>query len=119
VTSTLRRGAARVAADPARWLALWDENGVQLPPGAPARGKAVLDGIVPKGFVPGSVELMNIYPEEIVVAGDWAYSRGTYDSARTVEGKKMTVDGKFLTIFRRQADGSWKIFRDCFNSNVP
>jgi steroid delta-isomerase-like uncharacterized protein len=28
-------------------------------------------------------------------------------------------DGKALTLYERQSDGSWKIVYDCFNSNVP
>jgi ketosteroid isomerase-like protein len=111
--------SARVNADAKLWLSLWDEEGIQMPPDIPARGKAVLDEVVPKGFVPGSVSSMNVYPEEITVAGDWAYSRGTYDSERVVEGKEVRIEGKFLTIFKKQSDGSWKIYRDCFNSNTP
>ena len=110
--------SARVAADAKLWLSLWDEQGIQMPPGIPARGKDVLDETVPKGFVPGSVSTMNIYPEEITIAGPWAYSRGTYESERIVEGKTARVEGKFLTIFKKQSDGSWKIYRDCFNSNT-
>jgi ketosteroid isomerase-like protein len=111
--------SARVDADAQLWLSLWDEEGVQMPPGSPARGMDVLRVGVPKAFVPGSVSTMNIYPEEITVAGGWAYSRGTYNSNRTVEGKTVRVEGKFLTILRKQSDGSWKIYRDCFNSNTP
>ena len=110
--------SARVAADAKLWLSLWDEQGIQMPPGIPARGKDVLDETVPKGFVPGSVSTMNIYPEEITIAGPWAYSRGTYESERIVEGKTARVEGKFLTILKKQSDGSWKIYRDCFNSNT-
>jgi len=111
--------SARVAGDAGLWLSLWDEEGIQMPPGIPARGKAVLDEIVPKGFAAGGVSSMNIYPEEITVAGSWAYTRGTYDSDRVVEGKAVRVEGKFLTILKRQPDGSWKIYRDCFNSSTP
>ena len=32
-------------------------------------------------------------------------------------GRVWFVDGKYLTIFKRQPDGSWKAYRDCFNSN--
>jgi len=110
---------ARVVGDYEVWLSLWDEEGIQMPPGAPARSKDVLDEVVPKAFTSGSVSSMNIYPEEIVVAGSWAYARGTYDSEREVEGKAVRVEGKFLTIFKRQPDGTWRIYRDCFNSNVP
>ena len=28
-------------------------------------------------------------------------------------------DGKALTLYKKQADGSWKIAYDCFNANVP
>jgi ketosteroid isomerase-like protein len=27
------------------------------------------------------------------------------------------LEGKFLTIFRRQDDGTWRIYRDAFNFN--
>jgi ketosteroid isomerase-like protein len=27
-------------------------------------------------------------------------------------------DGKALTLYERQSDGTWKIVCDCFNSNV-
>ena len=90
-----------------------------MPPGAPARSKAVLDEVVPNAFASGEVLSMNIYPEEINVAESWAYARGTYDSEREVEGQAVRVEGKFLTIFKRQPDGTWRIYRDCFNSNVP
>ena len=110
---------ARVAGDSEFWLSLWDEEGIQMPPGAPARSKDVLDEVVPDAFASGSVSSMNIYPEEINVVGSWAYTRGTYDSERMVEGKAVRVDGKFLTILKRQPDGTWRIYRDCFNSSVP
>ncbi|MBE3064794.1 MAG: hypothetical protein IMZ69_07215, partial [Spirochaetes bacterium] len=58
---------------------------------------------------------------EIIVTGPWAYSRGVYtqDLKNKSSGQVVHVDGKFLTIFKLQQDSSWKIFRDCFNSNVP
>ena len=110
---------ARVVGDADVWLSLWDEEGIKMPPGAPARSKEVLDKVVPDAFASGSVSSMNIYPEEINVVGNWAYTRGTYDSERVVEGKAVRVEGKFLTILKRQADGTWRIYRDCFNSSVP
>ncbi|GAB4363328.1 MAG: hypothetical protein Kow0026_27790 [Oricola sp.] len=110
--------AARVANDPDTWLSLWDEEGIQMPPDMPARGKDVLREVVPRGFAATPTSVMNVDPEEIVVAGDWAYSRGNYDAERVVQGKDVHVDGKFMTIFRRQDDGSWKIYRDIFNSNT-
>jgi ketosteroid isomerase-like protein len=110
---------AATSADSAPWLSLWDENGIQMPPDMPARPKKVLEEVVPKAWATMKIHTMNINSEEITLTGDFAYSRGTYTSERTVNNKTFTVDGKFLTLFRRQADGSWRIYRDCFNSNVP
>ncbi len=104
------------AGDAESYLGLWDEEGVQMPPGAPARDKSVLIEAIPKRFAGSKVDAMTITPEETVIADDIAFSRGVY----TVEaGGEVTVDGKFLTIFRRQDDGSWRIYRDAFNSNAP
>lgn len=101
--------AARVAGDAESWLGLWDEDGIRMPPGVPAVDFATFAPGTPERFAnpPASME---IKPEEIVVTGDWAYSRGTF----TVND---AVEGKFLTIFRRQDDGTWRIYRDAFNMN--
>jgi uncharacterized protein (TIGR02246 family) len=59
-------------------------------------------------------------PLEIQVAGDWAYDRGNYTVTVTPKsGKPMERSNKYLTIYRRQPDGSWKIYRDISNSNEP
>lgn len=110
---------AATTGDAALWLTLWDVNGIQMPPDTPARPKKVLDEAVPKGWATMKIHTMNINAEEIVIMGVFAYSRGTYTSERTINDKRITVDGKFLTLFRKQEDGSWRIYRDCFNSNVP
>ena len=104
-----------------RWLSLWTEGGVQMPPGEPpvigkdqirARNKGVLDRFT------FNIEITN---EEVGVAGDWAFARGTYKATLTPKegGVPTPVDGKYMTILQRQPDGSWKIYRDIFNSNVP
>lgn len=100
---------ARVAGDAETWLGLWDEEGIRLPPGSPAVDFATFAPGTPERFANPPVS-MDIRSEEIVVTDDWAYSRGTF----TVNEK---AEGKFLTIFRRQDDGTWRIYRDAFNMN--
>ena len=109
--------SARTAGDAEIWLSLWDEDGIQMPPGMPARGKDKLKVGVPKAFAAVPVKSMDITPIDIEVAGDWAFSRGVYTSTREVDGSDVETDGKFMTILKRQDDGSWKIYRDIFNSN--
>jgi ketosteroid isomerase-like protein len=110
--------------DATAWLAQWDKDGIQMRPDAPQRTKQELDASVPAGFkarVDANDVKMMINPLEITVAGPWVYSRGLYtlDLTNKTSGVITHIDGKFLTILKKQADGTWKIYRDCFNSNVP
>lgn len=53
-------------------------------------------------------------------SGDLAYTSGTYQSALKGGSGKASVDkGKYLTIWKKQADGSWKVLFDTFNSDLP
>jgi ketosteroid isomerase-like protein len=57
---------------------------------------------------------------EINGAGNLAYVHGTYSMVLTPPGvKPMSDKGKFLEIWKRQADGSWKVAIDTFNSDLP
>ena len=108
----------------ANWLSQWDAEGIQLRADAPARAKKELDAQVPAQFkarFDANDTKMTINVLEIVVNGSWAFSRGTYtqDMTSRASGNTVHVDGKFLTIFKKQSDGTWKLYRDCFNSNVP
>ena len=110
------------AENPDLWISLWDENGIQMPPGAPAVvGKPAIEKGIHASYEALEWEEFIIYLEEVKVAGDWGYARGTYSASITPRagGETAFLDGKYLTIFKRQPDGSWKLFRDCFNSNVP
>jgi ketosteroid isomerase-like protein len=109
--------AAVIADDAEAWLALWDAEGIQMPPGRPARPYAELKEMAPGEWAAGDNTGMNIYPKDIVIADDWAFSRGEYDISFMQDGSEVTLDGKFLTILKRQPDGSFKIYRDCFNMN--
>src|SRR6266496_4701730 len=116
-----RYSSALNAGDLDSWLSLWTDDGIQLPPGEPpvvgkdqirARNQGLLDKF--------TVNLSST-SAEVGVAGDWAFDRGAYTATLTPKGggRTIPIDGKYLTILKRQPDGSWKIHRDIFNSNVP
>jgi uncharacterized protein (TIGR02246 family) len=62
-----------------------------------------------------------VIPKEIEVAGDWAYAWGTYEASVTPsDGQGSRTDrGKFLNIYRKGADGSWRFHRNIWNSDLP
>jgi len=53
-------------------------------------------------------------PEKIEVSGDLAYSQGPYTGTMTDPDRKkpVTEKGHYLEVFKRQADGSWKVVAD-------
>jgi uncharacterized protein (TIGR02246 family) len=60
-----------------------------------------------------------IEPVDIDGRGDLAYVRGNYSLTMTPPGGVAVHDrGKFVEIWRKQADGSWKIRWDIFNSDL-
>lgn len=125
VTSAVRDiydnyAAAAVAGDADRWIALWDEAGVQLPPNEPiVVGRDAIEARARDNIGPGQVSEFNIQIHDVHTDGNLAVARGVYTVTMTEAAGGGQVDGKYLTVFRKQSDGSWKIFRDCFNSNLP
>lgn len=104
-----------------RWISLWTEDGVQMPPGSPpVVGKEQIRTTM-RAILDRFAFDMAVTPMEIRAAGDWAFSRGVYKATMTPRdgGRAVLVDGKYMTILQRQADGSWRIHRDIFNSNTP
>lgn len=57
---------------------------------------------------------------EVANSGDFAYSIGTYKlTVNDSTGMPMVDNGKYLTIWKKQADGSWKVAADMSNSDLP
>jgi ketosteroid isomerase-like protein len=57
---------------------------------------------------------------EAARSGDVGYSIGTYHNMFTApDGGMVMEDGKYATVWKKQADGSWKLAVDMFNSNMP
>jgi ketosteroid isomerase-like protein len=57
---------------------------------------------------------------DVMVAGDLAVETGTF--ALTLQpktGAEIKDKGKYLTVWKRQPDGTWKIVRDINNSDLP
>jgi uncharacterized protein (TIGR02246 family) len=53
--------------------------------------------------------------------GDFVYTVGTYSMtmSRPKDKTVVTDKGKYLTVFKKQADGSWKAVADMISSDLP
>ena len=71
-------------------------------------------------FNDASFPAMALKSEDLIVSGDYAIETGTYRmTVQPKQGKSMEDVGKFVSIWQKQADGSWKMIRDIFNSDLP
>jgi ketosteroid isomerase-like protein len=69
---------------------------------------------------PGAAISWTATKVEVTKAGDLAYVSGTYEETLTDARVKPGKDrGKYLEIFKKQADGTWKCIRDIWNSDLP
>jgi uncharacterized protein (TIGR02246 family) len=106
------------------WISLWADDGVQMPPDAPARiGKDQIRAAMKPAFDQMDLVITINSIDDVQVHGDLGLTRCTYSLKMTPKAGGETInampDGKALTLFSRQSDGRWKILYDCFNSNGP
>jgi uncharacterized protein (TIGR02246 family) len=51
--------------------------------------------------------------------GDFVYTVGTYSMTMSRPNDKTAAMGKYLTVYKKQADGSWKAIADMISSDMP
>jgi len=57
---------------------------------------------------------------EVARSSDLASIMGTYQlTMKDPQGNPVTDKGKFVEVWKKQADGKWKVVADIFNSDVP
>ena len=57
---------------------------------------------------------------EVAGSGDLAYISGNYEFKEQDErGNPITDKGKYLEVWKKQADGNWKCVAGMFNSDLP
>jgi uncharacterized protein (TIGR02246 family) len=61
---------------------------------------------------------LNLEAVELVVDGSTAYERGVATmTTQAGAAQPKTSKGKYVTVMRRQSDGSWKLVLDIWNSD--
>jgi uncharacterized protein (TIGR02246 family) len=111
------------AKDADKWASYFAENGRALYPGAATlNGKAAIKAAMAPYFADPNFSLSFESTRAMASkGGDMVYSQGTYTMTMTnpKTKKPITDKGKYLTVFTKQADGSWKAVADTFNSDSP
>ncbi len=110
------------ARDIERFLAFWAEDGATFPGGAPiAVGRSAARAQW-EGLLADSASTMTWSPvrAEIAGSGDLGYTYGTYEIVRRVDGREVSRrTGKYLTVWRREKDGVWRVAADIGSADPP
>jgi len=108
--------------DAAAGAAAYTDDAILMPPNhSPLEGKQAIEQYLAEIAPQFQASNFQLSILEVDVQGDMTIVRGTYSANITIPGVDAPMEdrGKTLQVWKKQADGSWKIHRDIWNSNMP
>ncbi len=107
--------------DKAAMMAHYTDDAVVLMPNQPAsRGRTAINQAYTEFLSQMAFKDGAVKTEDVMMSGDMAVETGSYTWTLTVKsGGELSDKGKYVTVWKRQTDGSWKIARDINNSDLP
>jgi uncharacterized protein (TIGR02246 family) len=109
---------ASAAKDVDKSISFYTEDVVMMPPkAAVVNGKeAARQGWTQMLALPGSGLTFQTTAVEVARSGDLAYETGTYDFLITdKKGNATDEKGKYVVVWKKQGNGSWKAAVDIYN----
>jgi len=102
------------------WAGFFAEDGMMLPDGAPplVGREKILQAMTP--FFANSANALQWEPEsaEIAASGELGFTVGRYTAVSAgADGQPVESHGSYVTIWRKQSDGRWKVVVDIGNPN--
>jgi ketosteroid isomerase-like protein len=112
---------AAAAQDAAAVGSYYADDATVLPPNAPLiTGKDAAQKSWAAMLVPGNSVSWTTEKVSSSTSGDMAYTQGAYTATMAgADGKPMSDTGKYLCVWKKQADGTWKSVEDVWNSDLP
>ena len=110
------------AKDLDKTVSFYSEDAMVLPPNAPIATTKEAIRKTWKDLLesPGSAVSFKPSKVEVAQSGDMAYSSGTYEvTMNDASGKPVNDHGKYVAVWKKQADGKWKCVADIWNSDLP
>jgi ketosteroid isomerase-like protein len=69
--------------------------------------------------ISGSILAWEPRQAEVARSGDLGWTWGTYEVRSPGEDSRVLAYGKYVNVWRKQADGSWKVIVDIGNQSPP
>ncbi len=107
------------AGDAAAVAGLYTDDAVYLAPYmGVTRGRATLEAQLAESMGMMSSRQITINRTDQGGSGDLSYGIGTYTVEMMMGEAPMTDNGKYVTLAKRGADGSWKIYAHIWNTSL-
>jgi uncharacterized protein (TIGR02246 family) len=102
-------------------VSYYSDDATMFPPNAPmTSGKAAIRALWESMLAPGMSLTWQATKVEVARSSDLAYIMGTYHMMmKGPKGEPIMDMGKFVEVWKKQADGNWKTVADIFNSDTP
>ena len=105
---------AAAAKDLDKCMSYYEDDAVMFTPGAPAViGKDNIRNVIQRMLAAPMQLTINIASVDVARSGDLAEDRGTVEASVTdKKGKTSTQTSEYVLVWKKGADGSWKIAAD-------
>ena len=112
--------AAFEANDLARTMTFITQDAVLIPPNQPAvTGADAIEAWTQAMFDVATFQEAATTVDDVLVAYDWAVSHGVWRMTMSVGDAIVGYTSRYMLIWEQQADGSWKVAHDIWNSALP
>jgi ketosteroid isomerase-like protein len=102
-------------------VAFYTDDAVVMPGDAPVANTAqTIREVWAPMVAPNASISWEVNQAEVARSGDVGYARGVYQViTKDTAGKATTERGKFVEVWKKQADGKWKCAVDSFSADAP
>ncbi len=119
VDQTLKAAQAK---DVVRWASHFTDDATLFPPNHPiVKGKEAIKELMSEWIAnPDFAVNWETAKVEVSETGDLGFASGTYEvTLNNEEGKPVSAQGKWVSVYKKQADGAWKCVNDIWNTDQP
>lgn len=116
MADAIARGDARAAS------AVYASDAIAAFPGAPiVNGADAIAKAFEQDTAGATFKDVNLHADDVLTGGDLAVENGTWSWTATPKkgGKAEAQKGHYLTVWKHQADGTWKVVRDYVVADPP
>jgi ketosteroid isomerase-like protein len=111
--------AARAQKGLEGWLSFFADDTANTVPGKPITfSKADMREQLSKTWNPDVTLKWQPVKVDVAASGDLAYTVGTWQlNGKNRKGEPVSMTGKYMTVWKKQPDGTWKVVADMGNAD--